>query len=83
MREILSGPELGISTASKTTDGPCVSPLVDHTTRKDDKGDQPTDEETTWTNTGGARPGRLGLLLRRQANLEAARLRQTRIRSIS
>ena len=27
--------------------------LGDHKTRKDDKGDQPSDEETTWTNIGG------------------------------
>ena len=33
-------------------DGPPVSPLGDHMTRKDDKGDQPSGGETTWTNTG-------------------------------
>ena len=27
-------------------------------TRKDDKGDQPSDGETTWTNTGAPRYGR-------------------------
>ena len=27
----------------------------DHTTRKDDKGDQQSDEETTWINTGATR----------------------------
>ena len=27
-------------------------------TRKDDKGDQPSDGETTWTNTGATRYGR-------------------------
>ena len=48
----------GISTASKTTDGPRVSPLGDHMTRKDDKGDQPSGGETTSTNTGATRYGR-------------------------
>ncbi len=48
----------GTSTASKTTDGPRVSPLEDHMTRKDDKEDQPSGEETTWTNTGATRSGR-------------------------
>ena len=38
--------------ARKTTDGPRVSPLGDHMTRKDDKGDQPSGGETTRTNTG-------------------------------
>ena len=38
--------------SSKTTDGPHVSPLGDHMTGKDDKGNQPSGEETTWTNTG-------------------------------
>ena len=42
------------STASKMTNGP----HGDHTTRKDDMGDQPSGGETTWTNTGAARPGR-------------------------
>ena len=36
-----SGPGQGTSTASKTTDGPYVSPHGDHLTRKGDKGDQP------------------------------------------
>ena len=40
-------PWAGISTASKTTDGPRVSPLGDHMTRKDDKVDQPSGGETT------------------------------------
>ena len=44
---VLDGPGQGISTASKTTDGPRVSPLGDHMTRKDDKGDQPSGGETT------------------------------------
>ena len=35
------------NTALKTTDGPRVSTLGDHRTRKDDKGDQPSDGETT------------------------------------
>ena len=30
----------------------------DRTTRKDDKGDQPTRGEMTWTNTEGTRSGR-------------------------
>ena len=40
----------GISTASKTTDGPRVWPLGDYEimTRKDYKGDQPSGGETTW-----------------------------------
>ena len=42
----------------KTTDGPRASPLGDHMTRKDDKGDQPSGGETTWTNTGVTRYGR-------------------------
>ena len=45
-------------TASKTTDGPRASPLGDYMTRKDDKGDQPSGGETTWTNTGATRYGR-------------------------
>ena len=48
----------GISSASKTTDGPRVSLLGDHTTRKDDKGDQTSNRETIWINTGGSRSGR-------------------------
>ena len=48
----------GTSTASKTTDGPHVTPLGDHKTRKGDKGDQPSGGETTWANTGGTRSGR-------------------------
>ena len=51
-------PGQGISTASKTTDGPRASPLGDHMTRKDVKGDQPSGGETTWTNTGATRYGR-------------------------
>ena len=47
----------GISTASKTTDGPRVTPHGDHLTGKDDKGDQPSGGET-WTNTGATRNGR-------------------------
>ena len=35
----------GTSTASKTTDGPRVSSLGDHTTRTYDKGDQANDEQ--------------------------------------
>ena len=46
------------STVSKTTDRPRVSPLGDHMKRKYDKEDQPSGEETTWTNTGATRPGR-------------------------
>ena len=53
-----NGPGQGMSTASKTTDGPCVSPSGDHTTRKYNYGDQPNDGETTWTNTVGTRSGR-------------------------
>ena len=41
-----------------TTDGPRASPLGDHMTRKDVKGDQPSCGETTWTNTGATRYGR-------------------------
>ena len=52
-----SRPGQGTSTASKTTGGPQVSPLGDHMATKDDKEDQPSGEETTWTNTG-ATPGR-------------------------
>ena len=51
-------PGQGISTASKTTDGPRVPPLGDHMTRKDDKGDQPSGRETTSTNTGAKRSGK-------------------------
>ena len=47
----------GISPASKTTDGPRVSPFGGHM-RKDDKGDQPSGGEMTWTNTGATRSGR-------------------------
>ena len=43
---------------SNTTDGSHVSPLGDHIARKDDKGDQPSSGETTWTNTGATRSGR-------------------------
>ena len=32
-------------------DGPRVSPLGDHTTRKDDKEEESSGGETTWTNT--------------------------------
>ena len=53
-----SRPGQGTSTASKTTGGPQVSPLGDHMARKDDKEDQPSREETTWTNTGATRSGR-------------------------
>ena len=53
-----NGPGQSISNASKTTDGPRVSPLGDHMKIKDDKGDQPSGGETTWTNTGGTRYGR-------------------------
>ena len=35
-----------------------MSPLEDHMTRKDDKGDQPSGGETTWTNNGATRCGR-------------------------
>ena len=52
------GPGQGILTASKMTDGPGASPLGDHMTRKEDKGDQPSSGETTWTNTGATRYGR-------------------------
>ena len=41
-----------------THDGPRASPLGDHMTRKDVKGDQPSGGETTWTNTGATRYGR-------------------------
>ena len=47
-----------IKWSSKTTDGPRVSPLGDHMTRKYDKGDQPSGLEQTWTNTGATRYGR-------------------------
>ena len=40
------------------TDGPRASPLGDHITSKDDKGDQPSGGEATWTNTGATRYGR-------------------------
>ena len=42
------------STVSKTTDGPRVSPLGDHPTIKDNKGDQRSGGETTdkyWSDT--------------------------------
>ena len=45
-------------TASKTIDGPRVSQLGDHTTKKDAKRDMTNDGETTRTNTRGARSGR-------------------------
>ena len=44
----MKSPGQDISTTSKTTNGPHVSPLRDHKTRKYDKGDQPSDGETTW-----------------------------------
>ena len=49
--------------ASTPTDGPRVSPLGNqletiYMTRKDDKGDQPSGGETTWTNTGATRSGK-------------------------
>ena len=37
------------STDSTTTYGPRMSPFGEHTTRKDDKGDQPSGGETNWT----------------------------------
>ena len=40
------------------TDGPRASPLGDHMTRKDVKGDQSSGGEMTWTNTGATRYGR-------------------------
>ena len=43
---------------SKMTDGPPVSPLGDHMTRNDDKGDQPSGGEPTWTNTRATQSGR-------------------------
>ena len=43
--------------------------LGEDTTRKDDKGDQPNDGKTTWTDTGGHD---LAEDSARQANLEAA-----------
>ena len=47
------------SPASKTTDGPRVSPLGDHTMRKGDKEDQPSGGETwTQSHVGGTRSGR-------------------------
>ena len=49
---------VGQSTASETTDGPGMSPLGDHTTRKDVKSDQPSGGETTLSNTGGTRSDR-------------------------
>ena len=58
-----------LSNASKTTDGPRVSPLGDHMTRNDDKGDQPSGGETTWTNTG-ATP--YGIGQHERGNLETA-----------
>ena len=51
------------------TDGPHVSPLGDHTTRKDDKGDQPSGGETNWANTGDTIFTQDST---RQANLEMA-----------
>ena len=39
------------------TDGPRVSPLGNHITRKDDKGEQPSGGDTIWTNTGVTRYG--------------------------
>ena len=40
------------------TDGPRMSPRGDHATRNNDKGDQPSDGETSWTNTCPSRSGR-------------------------
>ena len=53
-----------------TMDIKCMSPLGDHTTRKDDKADQPNNGEETWTKlivTGHD----LAEDSTRQANLEA------------
>ena len=41
-----------------TIDGPRVSSLGDHMTRKYDTGDQSSGGETTWTSTGATRSGR-------------------------
>ena len=58
MWEKRNGPDHGISTASNTTDRPSLSALGDHMKRKEDKEDQPSGEETTWTNTGATRSDR-------------------------
>ena len=42
---------------------------TDHTTRKDDKGDQPIGGEMSWTNAGSTRSGRGQ---HNKANLETA-----------
>ena len=47
MSEKWNGP--GQKTTSEMTDGPRVSPLGDHMTRKDDKGDQPSIGYMSWT----------------------------------
>ena len=56
-RKKWSGHMQGTSTASKTTDGHRVPPFGDNSIRKDDKRDQPSDGETTWTHTGATRSG--------------------------
>ena len=55
-----NGPGQCISTASKTAGWPRTWPLGDHTTRKCDKGDQPSGGEMTWTNTGATRSHKIG-----------------------
>ena len=42
----------------KDADGPRVSPLGNHMTRKYDNVDQSSGGETTWTHTGATRYGR-------------------------
>ena len=41
---------------NRLKDGHRVSPLGVRTAKKDNKGDQPSGEEKTWTNTGGIGP---------------------------
>ena len=59
MREMVSGPGQGTTTASKTTDVRCMTPLGDHKTENDDEEDKPSAGETIWTNTGGKRSSRV------------------------
>ena len=53
MWEKWNGPGQGASNAFMTIDGPRMSPLGDHTTRKYDKGYKTRGRETTWANIGG------------------------------
>ena len=55
-----------------STNGPRVSPLGDHMTRKDDKGDQPSGGETTyidkyWSDTIWQRKAQYRVIWRRHA----------------